>query len=61
MQRLEFADQLARTSEIQVRLDAVLVGERAKLFEPHDLRLSELLVGELVECRAAPQPEAIAE
>ena len=53
-QRLEFADQFARTTELQVRADPVLECGDPQFGQPDDLRSGEVVVRELLERVAAP-------
>ena len=58
-QRLELADQLGIAAERELRLDPPLDRGQAQLLEPGDLRLSERLVGEVGQRRAAPERQRL--
>ena len=58
---LELADELAVTTEREIRVDAILERGQANLLEPSDLALRPRFVGELDEWRAAPEPECLAQ
>ena len=58
---LELADQLRVAAEGEVGLDPLLERVQTELLEPCDLALDELLVTEIGERRAAPEPERVAQ
>src|SRR5581483_10433189 len=58
---LELADDVELAAELDVGFDPQLDRRRLQLLEPRDVRLRELLVGELGEGRAAPERERLVE
>ena len=60
-QLLELADQLGRSSELEVGLDPLLEHGEPQLLEPGDRALGERLEGEVRERRAAPERKRLAE
>ena len=58
-QALELRHESWRCDPAQVRLNAPLEGDDTKLFEPHDRRLGEGLVREVIERRPAPELERL--
>ncbi len=58
---LELPDQLGVPAQGQIGLDPLLERVQAQLLEPGDLALDELLVAEVGERRAAPQPQRVAQ
>ena len=51
---IELTDQLARPAKAQIGFDAVFDSSDPELLEPVDLRLSELVVAEVLQGIAAP-------
>jgi hypothetical protein len=60
-ERLELADEVGPVPRPQVGVDPPLEGDQAQLLEPGDLRLGELLVGEVGERAPVPEAERLAE
>ena len=54
---LELADDVAVAAELEVGIDPLPVGDQAKLVEPADLGLCEIVERELRERRPAPERE----
>ena len=59
--RLELADQLGVTAELELGVDQLLAGSRAKLFEPSHLDVYEGLEREVGQRRPAPEAECLAQ
>ena len=57
--RCQLGDQLGVAAELEIGLDALLQRPDAQLLEACDRRLSEGVVGEIRERRAAPQPQCL--
>ena len=60
-ERLELRDELAMTTQGEVGVDALLEDDRPQLLESCDLGLSEGLVQEVRQRRAAPERERVAQ
>ena len=60
-ERLERADDVAVPAELEIGLDPLLERDEPELLEAPDLRLCEVVEGELGECRAAPEGERLLE
>jgi hypothetical protein len=58
-ERLQLANELGVVAEREPRLNQLLPGCEAKLFEPADLILRPALVREIGECGAAPERERL--
>ena len=58
-ERLQLADDIAVTAEVQVSLDPLPVRDQAKFLEPADLGLREIVECKLRERRPAPEPEGL--
>jgi hypothetical protein len=58
-ERLQLAGERRMLAECEVRVDAVLDGGETELLEAGTLDGGELLVGEVGESRAPPQPERL--
>src|SRR4029450_11662862 len=60
-ERLELADDVAVPAELEIGLDPLFDRGELQLLEPPDLRLREVVEGELGECGAAPEGESFLE
>ena len=58
-QRLQLADQLGCQAAPEIGLDARLDGVEAQLFQAGDVGAGELVVGEVLQRRPAPQVEGV--
>ena len=58
-EKLELGNELGTDAEREIGLDALLERSEPKLFEPFDLGPRPVLVGELVQGRAAPEREGL--
>ena len=56
-ERLELADDVAVSAELEVGVDPLLERDEPQLLEPADLRLREVVERELRERRASPERE----
>ena len=56
-ERLELADEIRVSTQREASLDRFLAGDEVQLLEPGDLGLRERRVGEVGECRPAPESE----
>ena len=59
-ERLELADEIRVSTQREASLDRFLAGDEVQLLEPGDLGLRERRVGEVGECRPAPESERAA-
>ena len=60
-ERLELADDVAVPSQLEIRVDPLADGDEPQLVEATDLRLREVLEGELGQSRPAPEGERAGE
>ena len=58
-ERLQLRDELVVSPQLEVGLDALLLGREPQLLEAGDLGLREVLVPELGERRAAPERQSL--
>ena len=58
---LELAHQVGVAAVLEVGFDPLLESRQAQLLEPRDLGLREALVGQVGECRPAPEGERLME